>query len=100
MQSPPRQAVLGPCIHPCCNEFGADLLARFVDRFGPQVAATTTWGTPSLHLPAVVRAALDAAGVDEVIEATACTRCDERWFSHRRGDAGRHVMCVRMMEAR
>ncbi|MFZ4718433.1 MAG: polyphenol oxidase family protein [Ilumatobacteraceae bacterium] len=93
-------AVLGPCIHGCCNEFGADLLARFVDRFGPQVAATTTWGTPSLHLPAVVRAALDAAGVDEVIEATACTRCDERWFSHRRGDAGRHVMCVRMMEAR
>ena len=92
------QAVLGPCIHGCCNEFGADLLEQFVRRFGPRVAATTTWGTPSLHLPAVVAAALAEVGVS-VRDESSCTRCSTSWFSHRRGDAGRHVMCVRMMVA-
>ncbi len=89
-------AVLGPCIHGCCNEFGPDLLEQFVRRFGPQVASTTTWGTPSLHLPAVVAAALDEVGV-AVRDESVCTRCSTSWFSHRRGDVGRHVMCVRMM---
>lgn len=84
-------AVLGPCIHGCCNEFGADLLAQFVDRFGPEVAARTSWGTPSLHLPAVVAAALAEVGVP-VRDIGACTRCHpERWFSHRRGQSERHV---------
>ena len=93
-------AVLGPCIHGCCYEFGPDLLDRFVRRFGPQVAATTTWGTPSLHMPAVVAAALAEVGVDLLHNAgtASCTRCSTSWYSHRRGDAGRHVMTVRMME--
>lgn len=96
MQAARVEAVLGPCIHGCCNEFGPDLLEQFVDRFGPQVAATTTWGTPSLHLPAVVQAALAEVGV-AMRDESSCTRCTTSWFSHRRGDAGRHVMCVRMM---
>lgn len=96
MRAPRVDAVLGPCIHGCCNEFGADLLAQFVARFGPQVAAATTWGAPSLHLPAVVGAALAEVGV-AVRDESSCTRCSTSWFSHRRGDAGRHVMCVRMM---
>ena len=93
------QAVLGPCIHGCCNEFGADLLGAFTARYGSQVAATTSWGAPSLHLPAVVTAALAEAGVD-VLDLSRCTRCSTHWYSHRRGDAGRQVMTVRMMETR
>ena len=34
------------------------------DALGDGVRATTTWGTPALDLPAAVRAALPAAGVD------------------------------------
>jgi polyphenol oxidase len=100
MQSPSVQAVLGPCIHPCCNEFGADLLEQFTDRFGPAVAATTSWGAPSLSLPAVVRAALEEAGVEhaDLTSLSSCTRCQpDRYFSHRRGQLQRQVMTVRMM---
>ena len=93
-------AVLGPCIHGCCYEFGAGDLAVMVDRFGASVAATTTWGTPSLHMPAVVEAVLAARGID-VVDLSACTKCSGgRWFSHRNGDAGRHVVTVRKMASR
>ncbi len=93
------EAVLGPCIHSCCNEFGTDLLQRFVERCGPDVAGTTSWGTPSLDLPAVVRAALAEVGVP-LADLSSCTRCHpERYFSHRRGQLQRQVMTVRMMEA-
>ncbi len=92
-------AVLGPCIHGCCNEFGADLLDEFERRFGPAVRTTTSWGTPSLHLPAVVAAACDELGV-ALVDRSVCTRCDpSRWFSHRRGDLGRQVVAACLMAA-
>ncbi|MBW3627816.1 MAG: laccase domain-containing protein [Gemmatimonadetes bacterium] len=56
---------------------------------GPHVRATTSAGTPALDVPAAVRSALGAAGVDEVEERASCTACatDDRgaplWFSHR-----------------
>lgn len=92
-------AVLGPCIHACCNEFGDDLLQQFADRYGEHVVGTTTWGTPSLDLPAVVRAAL--AEIDATLtDVSTCTRCHpHEYFSHRRGQLQRQVMTVRMMEA-
>lgn len=92
------RAVVGPCIGPCCNEFGADLLRTFRDRFGPHVASTTTWGAPSLDLPAVVVAALAEWHVP-VTMLWVCTRCDPRFFSHRRGELGRQVMTVQRMAA-
>lgn len=90
------QALLGPCIHPCCYEFGAADLAQFVERFGPGVAAHTAWGTPALDLPAVVHHALAEVGVG-VTDLGGCTGCrDDLWFSHRRrGQASRQVMTVR-----
>jgi polyphenol oxidase len=91
-------AVLGPCIGPCCYEFGDDLLERFVGRFGPSVRATTTWGTPSLSMPEVVRRALGEFDVP-VERVGGCTRCDSRWFSHRRGDSGRHVVTAVLANA-
>lgn len=88
-------ALLGPCIHPCCYEFGPDDLSRMVARFGPGVASTTTAGAPALDVPAAVRAALAEVGVG-VVDHGACTACTpDRWFSHRaRGERGRHVMAV------
>jgi polyphenol oxidase len=91
MQARSVRAVLGPCIGPCCYEFGPDLLATFEERFGVGVASNTTWGTSSLSMPEVVRRAL--AEHDVPLERLGgCTRCDTRWFSHRRGDRERHVM--------
>ena len=51
----------------------------------PAVAATTTWGTPSLDLPAGARDRLAALGVTVAGPAGAsCTRENERLSSHRR----------------
>ncbi len=78
----PVSARLGPCIRPGCYEFGGPELDLVVDRFGPEVRTTTTWGTPALDLPAVVRAALAPHGV-RLEDASGCTACDRRWYSHR-----------------
>jgi copper oxidase (laccase) domain-containing protein len=83
-------AHLGPCIRPGCYEFDGPELDELVERFGPQVRATTTWGTAALDLPAAVGAALAAAGVAAPIDTSGCTACDTRWFSHRaRAEPGR-----------
>ena len=91
----PSWAWLGPCVHPCCYEFGAADLAAIEERYGPQVRAVTSWGTPSLDMRAVVRAALAEVGV-ELDDRSVCTGCHrEMFFSHRRrADIGRQVMTV------
>jgi polyphenol oxidase len=89
-------AVVGPAIGGCCYEVPA-ALQREVVTSHPAAEATTTWGTPSLDLPAAVSAQLDAAGVPEVGRVGGCTRCDpqRRWFSHRADpDTGRQVGVV------
>jgi len=88
-------AVVGPCIHAECYEFGADDLFTMASRFGPSVSAATAWGTPALDLPAAVRAALAVEDVTVIDAGTACTGCDDRYWSHRRrGDRERHGMAV------
>ena len=93
--APVVAAVLGPCIHPCCYEFGLDDLdsvARGVGVGAEAIAATTTEGAPALDVPAAVAAALarhritlDAVGV--------CTGCSPVHFSHRRrGATDRHAV--------
>ena len=91
----PVEAVLGAGIGPCCYEFGPAELAEVVQRYGPSVGATTTWGTPSLDLRAAARSALAEAGVPLVREVPGCTACSEGWFSWRRGDTGRQALVVR-----
>ncbi|MFI5046077.1 MAG: polyphenol oxidase family protein [Acidimicrobiia bacterium] len=89
----PLRAVLGPCIRPGRYEFGAEDLARLVDRFGPSVAATTLWGTPAFDLPAAVRIELARAGVDDLIDVGVCTSASPDHFSHRRdGVTGRQAV--------
>lgn len=91
----PIAAVLGPCIHPCCYEFGLDDLGRLEERFGPSVRGLTSWGAPALDVPATVRAALRAYDVD-LDDRSICTGCaGDRLFSHRaRRDGARQVMAV------
>jgi YfiH family protein len=88
-------AVVGPCIHAECYEFGADDLDTLAAGFGAGVVATTSWGTPALDLPAAARAALAAADVTVVDIGSPCTACDDRYWSHRaRRDRERHGMAV------
>jgi polyphenol oxidase len=87
-------AAIGPAIRGCCYEVPAEMQAAVVAA-APAAEATTTWGTPSLDLPAAVAEQLREAGVAEVRDQGSCTRCDERYFSHRRDPlTGRQVGVV------
>ena len=84
-------AWLGPCIRPCCYEFGADELRHLGERWPAAVAGRTAWGTPALDVPAAVGAVLGSVGVDRLTDGAPCTGCDDDYWSHRRrGDVGRH----------
>jgi YfiH family protein len=68
-------AVVGPCAGACCYEVGEEVHTAFagVHRDGRLI-----------DLRAIAHEKLLAAGVVEVLDAEACTICDERFFSHRR----------------
>lgn len=90
------RVAIGPAIGGCCYEVPAELRDE-VGTQQPAAVATTTWGTPSLDLPAAVEAQLRDLGVQAISRMRTCTRCDPqaRWFSHR-GDprSGRQVGIV------
>jgi polyphenol oxidase len=89
-------AVVGPAIGGCCYEVPAAMRDELAADH-PRAAATTTWGTPSLDLPAAVVDRLAALGVPHVEQVDSCTRCDpdQRWFSHRTDpDTGRQLGVV------
>lgn len=89
------RALIGPCIHPGCYEFGAPELDELVRRYGPEVASVTSSGAPALDVPTAVRAALAEADVQRVESVGACTACDLRYFSHRaRAETERQAMLV------
>jgi len=75
--------VTGPCIHPCCYEFGPADLDRLVSELGPDVRGRTRSGCPALDLPAAVRVSVDRAGATLVAQHRACTACSAGWYSHR-----------------
>jgi YfiH family protein len=86
------RAYLGPCIHADRYEFGAEDLARLVERFGPGIEGRTASGRPALDIPAAVRRALEACGVDAFVDSDVCTSASENHFSYRRdGLTGRQV---------
>ena len=81
-------AVIGPGAGVCCYEVGAEVHAA-LDR-GVQ-APDHRDGEPGearcIDLRAIARERLLAAGVTRVQDLSACTICDERFFSHRREGA-------------
>lgn len=99
--APPEtlRAAIGPAIRGCCYELPDELRDVIAARH-PQAAAATTWGTPSLDLPAAVTVSLSTAGasvLERGEERFGCTRCDQygRWFSHRADPrAGRQLGVV------
>jgi polyphenol oxidase len=88
------EAVLGPCIHPCCYPFGADDLDGVAARLGRQVIAVDRHGDPALDLPAGVRAALHASGAALVGDAATCTSCSPDYWSWRERRADRRQAMV------
>jgi len=86
-------AVVGPCIHASCYDFGEDDLAEVAAALGDDVRAVSSTGGPALDLPAGVVADLGRSGVTEVSVDPRCTGCDEERFSHRvGGDRGRQAL--------
>ena len=77
-------AVVGPCAGVCCYEVGPEVHAAFANahRKGDRI-----------DLRAIAHERLLAAGVSEVRDVSACTICDERYFSYRRegSRAGRQL---------
>jgi YfiH family protein len=89
------RAVLGPCIHAECYEFGADDLEAVAAGLGDGVRARTANGRPALDVPAAVAAALEQAGVTQFDDVGVCTACSEDYFSWRaRGEPARQAMVV------
>jgi polyphenol oxidase len=77
------EAVLGPCIHPCCYEFGPAELAGLVEQFGPTVESRDRAGRPALDVPAAVEVVLAGLGVALVGEVACCTGCSGSHHSWR-----------------
>jgi copper oxidase (laccase) domain-containing protein len=89
------RAHLGPCIRPARYEFGTADLDRLVARFGPNVEGRTHDGRPAFDVPAAVRAALSASGVEDLDDCGVCTAASAAHFSYRRdGVTGRQATIV------
>jgi YfiH family protein len=94
------RVAIGPCIQACCFEVDGDLPDRFRAAFGEQVIRRVE-GKAKVHLdlPRAVAESLRRAGLPpaHVDMLPQCTRCDARFFSHRRdaGLTGRMLSLIR-----
>jgi YfiH family protein len=89
------KAVIGPCIHAECYEFGAAELDQLAGRLGDVVRAATTEGRLALDLPAAVRSALQRAGVETIDDVDVCTACSADHYSWRaRNESARQATVV------
>lgn len=75
-------ATIGPSICGACYEV-PEALRDQVAKQHPNIAAATSWGTPSLDLPAAAEAILEQAGV-LVHRIHECTYTNTQLYSHRR----------------
>ena len=79
-----HKAWVGPCIHSCCYEVGAEVIEAFRQKDLP--VADDTHVSPRDASVAI----LERAGVKEVWSSPDCTHCDPNYFSFRRdGITGR-----------
>lgn len=74
------QAYIGPCIRRCCYEVSEELAGEFAREFGSSVVTGR-----NLSLPDAIRADLQRAGVEEVLDLELCTGCRaDLFYSHRK----------------
>lgn len=71
-------AVVGPCAGACCYEVGEEVHGAF---------GGAHRNARLIDLRAIAHDRLLSAGIARVLDAQACTICDERFFSHRREGA-------------
>ena len=84
LRAPHLRVVMGAAICGTCYEVSPDVYARLTGR---QVDEPTP-----VDLRAIIADQARALGVRDVRPDAPCTRCDnERFFSHRAGDAGRQL---------
>jgi len=89
------RAASGPAIAGRSYEVPAELRDEVADVV-PETAATTSWGTPALDLPAGVVAVLRGLGVRDVLVSERDTYTDGDLFSFRRSArTGRFAGVVR-----
>jgi YfiH family protein len=85
-------AYVGPCIHACCYEVGAEVVDAFRAR-GLPVA-----GNDRVDIGRAATVALRHAGVDRIVASDECTSCETRYFSYRRdGITGRQGAFIGML---
>ncbi len=77
---------IGPAICGACYEVPADMQGALASRW-PSAHATTSWGTPSLDLPAAVWSQIADVGIHNISRIHMCSREREDMFSHRRDGA-------------
>jgi len=78
---------LGPAICGACYEVSADVASRLL---GQPVHTPRT-----VDLRALIAGHARSLGVREITASATCTRCDnDRFFSHRAGDAGRQLSVI------
>jgi polyphenol oxidase len=96
-------ALLGPCIGPCCYEFGTGDLASVAAGVGApaaSIAGRTRRGTLALDVPAAVARACERHALT-VSSFGSCTGCSFDGFSHRvRSERERHVVVAWQGSAR
>ncbi len=77
------QALLGPCIGPCCYRVPEDRHRLFAERYGPAAALQREDGF-YIDLQEANRALLAARGIQRVSVVSECTSCSPRLSSYRR----------------
>ena len=86
-------AWLGPSICGSCYEV-PEQMASESESSMPGIRTRTSWGTPSLDLPAAAAASLSALGV-RVVTDPRCTLEDQALFSYRRDSGcGRQALVI------
>ena len=82
----PYAAAIGPGIGPCCFEVGPEVVSLFTGH-----VRRTSEETPSVDLANAVREQL---GPIPVTAIEACTRHEDRWFSHRADGTAKRLATV------
>ena len=93
-------AVVGPCIHHECYEFGEHELDLVAAAAGPDVRSRTADDHPALDLVAGIEHVLRSLDITcQQSPWDSCTACSLGYWSHRaRGDRERQAMVVWMTE--